>query len=112
MDPILEAIRKEITELEPEVSAKVDRLNRLREAERAIVEQGSPQPHKRRASLEEWGKKIVELLLSRTSATRAEMVYLTGVPPGSLSAILLRGDTFERGSRGVWKLTDVRRQVG
>ena len=56
-----------------------------------------------RTSMSAHKRKLVAFLETTRSATRAEILSLTGIPDGSLSQ-LLREEDFEQLERGLWAL--------
>jgi hypothetical protein len=103
----LEILKKRLF---PEELAKWRRLGRLIQA--VLKEQAEKKaepkeellfPEPQRIPLSVQREKLVEFLKTNGKATRTQITYGTGIPPGSLSS-LLKGKEFEQVKRGFWAL--------
>jgi hypothetical protein len=60
----------------------------------------------KRVPMAEHRKKLIEFLRGKERCTRSEMASATGIPEGSISALLASGEDFEQVERGLWKLKE------
>jgi hypothetical protein len=60
----------------------------------------------KRVSLAEHRQKLIKFVRKKGQCTRAGMISGTGIPEGSISALLINEEDFEQVSHGLWKLRD------
>jgi hypothetical protein len=100
-------ILKELAQTSPELVAEYQKLGRYIRATRAAENNLLAI----RRSLPEHRQKLVEFLKEHGPATRAEITAKVGIPPGSLSTVLLQPD-FQQHGRGFWALKEQGKKSG